>query len=174
MKQKDLYWMAGIIEGEGAMYVKEKQKSAVLVIDMTDKDVVERVANLWKNKTIYTHTPKNPNGNDYKTMYKVQRKGYPALIIMQLIYPIMGDRRKKQIEKCFDLYNYNIHKKLPIKSKTDQRTTGAQIKKILTRYEQGESPYEIAKDYQFSGSHLSNICHGRRLKTIVASIKNND
>jgi len=159
MKQKDLYWMAGIIEGEGTMHTEKK--AVILAVQMSDKDIVTRIADLWKNKTIYTYTQGNSEGKNYKTMYSVRRAGYPALMIMQTIYPIMGNRRKEQIEKCFNFYNYDIHKKLPLKSKIGQKITGAQIKNIIKRYEQGESPYKIAKSYPFSGSYLHRICHGK-------------
>lgn len=91
-------WLAGIIEGEG--YCKWKpgggssQGQAKLTIQMTDRDVMERVANLLECN-LCTSPPKGKN----KQVWRVSIKSWDKVenIVTDLL-PLMGDRRATDMQ----------------------------------------------------------------------------
>ena len=89
----DLYWLAGLLEGEGSFTQLSKEPGVpVISLGMTDEDIVARAANLMK---VSYHTIPLPSG---KSRYQFMIKGRPrAGRIMSTLYPLMGERRKTQI-----------------------------------------------------------------------------
>ena len=104
MRKKDLYWLAGLIEGEGCFTTvskKYKYKTityAKFVIAMCDEDIIIRAANLL-NTGYYTE-PK-PN-KDHNTQYRIQLVGKKAIPIFNLFRPHMGQRRKDRIDEILN------------------------------------------------------------------------
>lgn len=49
----DLAWLIGILEGEGSFYANKKPQPPRVSVNMTDKDIIEKVAKLFGNKQIY-------------------------------------------------------------------------------------------------------------------------
>jgi DNA-binding NarL/FixJ family response regulator len=144
MEEKDLYWLSGILEGEGS-FLKgfvSKPTQCTIQANMTDKDVVEKVANLFGTKACFCKS-KNPK---HKDSYWARIRGSKAVALMELLYPLMGTRRKKQIEEAIDSYN---------------RTT-----KYYVKLNQKEKE-EIAKDI-LAGKRIIEIAnkHGRSKRTV--------
>jgi hypothetical protein len=111
--ERERGWVAGLLEGEGCfIVVKEsfKRKDGThqlaprVQLKMTDRDVVERFANLveYKNK-ITTFYPK---GN-HKPTYTVVIRGNLAIELMLVVRDLMGERRRQKIDEIlatdFDL-----------------------------------------------------------------------
>ncbi len=93
----DLGWLAGILEGEGS-FIQFKAEPGVPIISlgMTDEDVVAKAAKIMG--VSYHAGTKLPSG---KTRWQFLVKGRPrAGRIMSTLHPLMGERRKGQIEKA--------------------------------------------------------------------------
>lgn len=71
-------------------------------VQMTDKDVIEKVANLFGMKYIH-YTRQNPK---YKECYGVLFRGKYAVELMKQLYPFMGERRKAQIDAALESWQY--------------------------------------------------------------------
>lgn len=100
---KDIYWLAGIIEGEGSFTHSRKKVGgaplAKITINMTDQDVLERVASITKSNLLGPYTRKENNRKDYKPWFSVQMRGNKAIQWMMTLYSLMGNRRKSKIEE---------------------------------------------------------------------------
>jgi len=58
MRQIDIIWLAGLLEGEGCFNVRpEKNDQARVSVEMTDKDIIERVSRLF-DSNISTREPR--------------------------------------------------------------------------------------------------------------------
>ena len=111
MEIKDIYWIAGILEGEGCFQASNaryktkdgwkyrKTPSPTIQLVMTDKDIIERYARLV-NQNITTHKPKGKE--TYKQAYTCTLRGKKALEWMQTVYTLMGNRRKEKIESVIN------------------------------------------------------------------------
>lgn len=99
MDRKDLYWLAGLLEGEGSFMKGApcEAKYPRIKLHMTDLDIIQRVATLFEIKYICTIKEKNTN---WKDSYSILVKGKRAVRIMNELYPLMGTRRKQQIENA--------------------------------------------------------------------------
>jgi hypothetical protein len=94
LKLTDIYWLAGIIEGEGYFGIRHT-KYPYIQVRMTDLDVIERVNEFFKAK-IWTSPPTDV---DYKTSYCVRSSHKTSVALIMTIYILLGTRRKKQA-KC--------------------------------------------------------------------------
>src|SRR5438270_3928022 len=97
----ELNWLAGLLEGEGSFLasVPSEPSSPRIVVEMADRDVIEQVAALFGVGYIQTRK-NNRRADHWKDSYRVTLKGYRAAKLMYLLYPIMGMRRKTQIEQA--------------------------------------------------------------------------
>ena len=89
MRAKDIYWLAGILEGEGCFNLA--RNSIQVRCGMTDKDTIEKISLLLQSKIYTGHTPAG------KPYYSVQIGGVQAYQIMCTIYSLMSIRRKTKI-----------------------------------------------------------------------------
>lgn len=108
MNDLDLYWLAGILEGEGCFSKgtsKTPNRVAITVV-MTDKDIVDRVAKLFNVNWVL-----KINRGDYKTQWRTQLRGAKAIKLMHLILPIMGLRRQDKIKEIIQSYDPDLFKK---------------------------------------------------------------
>lgn len=128
MRQIDIIWLAGLLEGEGCFNVRpEKNGQARVSIEMTDKDIVERVSRLF-DSNISTRAPRvlgkcnvcKPGeqcdipadyrrghvGREYleefgytfsQESYQTAIYGERAKNLMRLVFPFMGNRRSAKV-----------------------------------------------------------------------------
>ena len=107
MTDIDIAWLAGILEGEGHFgYTKRKYSlkttgeikfyyDPYVHLQMTDKDIVYRVASLFQSKSVRTYQDKRGNR---KLLYRVGCNGKIRLpSLLKSIFPHMGERRKTKI-----------------------------------------------------------------------------
>ncbi len=132
VSEKDLYWLAGLLEGEGSFLKAPPSKSNKISIqlEMTDKDVVERAAKILQTSV---YTPKIRN--DYKQTYKVNISFNRAAEWMKLLFPLMGARRQQRIEECLKEYNplkYNLN--LPSKEELVEMNKVLSLRQIAAKY----------------------------------------
>lgn len=103
MIQTTRYWLAGLLEGEGSFMVgpPSKPNLPVISVNMTDKDVVEKVAELFGTKVL----PLKKRKQKWKDNYATRVRGKKAVEIMMVLKPLMGTRRQHQIEKALASYS---------------------------------------------------------------------
>jgi hypothetical protein len=93
LNEKDLCWLAGLLEGEAYFgYINELRIKLI----MTDKDVVDRVANYFGVK-VYTRAPRKPH---HKVGYLCSIYGKKAKPWFEALRPLMGLRRYNKISQC--------------------------------------------------------------------------
>jgi hypothetical protein len=104
IEMKDLYWLAGLIEGEGCFTTSGKNKPTipVLKIRMNDRDVIERAQRIL---TPLTHR-KNSNPVRLIPPYRRSQAAFITVISgrgaigwMMTLYPLMGERRQARIRE---------------------------------------------------------------------------
>lgn len=94
MRTADLYWAAGIMEGEG--YFGSRSNGITVTVSMTDKDVIDKFHSIFgfgsrksrdlpSGKTAYTWSVTN----------QAQASG-----LMMTLFSLMGERRQAQIKEC--------------------------------------------------------------------------
>lgn len=99
--EAEIAWFAGLLEGEGyfSMEVnhtnKKIQRYPSIVIAMSDRDVVERCANLLGTK-VSELRKRRPH---HKPTYRCVIRGSGAVEWMRLVRPFMGERRGQKIDE---------------------------------------------------------------------------
>jgi len=94
MKMSDLYWLAGLLEGEGAfMYSKA---SPEVSLQMVDRDVVARAAGMFG---VPLRAPYTPRGEGYRPVWCVRVHGCRAIQWMQTLYVLLGERRQARVRE---------------------------------------------------------------------------
>jgi hypothetical protein len=73
----------------------------VIAIHMTDEDVMARVSAIFERK-LYVVTPRNPR---WRTSYQVRVTGGTAAWWMKVLRPLMGARRRQQIDRALACYD---------------------------------------------------------------------
>ena len=134
MEDKDLYWLAGLLEGEGSFSKgpPSQPNTPSISCQMTDEDIIKRLASLVD----IGYCECKPQKEHHKVSYKVNLRGAKAVKLMMLISDLMGERRKLQIKAA--LKGYDPQKKAKIKD------NDLEIIFERMKYERAE---DIAKDY---------------------------
>lgn len=98
----EIAYLAGLLEAEGAFIAgtPSKPRSPLLILGMTDQDVIDRVAGLLG----VTSTTVRPGKEGWKTVYRVHLNGGRATSFLQLIQPFMGRRRQEQLRVAIACY----------------------------------------------------------------------
>jgi hypothetical protein len=97
MKRSELYWLAGLLEGEGSFMAASPSAphSPRVSLNMTDSDVVARAAALVGPLHIQKRAPRL---SKWKASYAWVLRGQRAVKLMRLLRPLMGLRRREQID----------------------------------------------------------------------------
>ena len=115
---KEIYWLAGILEGEGSFNLKD-QRYPRIQIAMTDVDIIEKVRCMISPHTsICVHQRAKEN---IKCQYSTSLTGQLAIEWMFTLYSLMGIRRKKQIKKVIELWKIIEYDKDKRNSSINQR-----------------------------------------------------
>lgn len=101
MADKDLYWLAGLLEGEGCFAVRSKGHNPIIQLIMTDLDVVIRAAEIMGSYKVVKNKQDSRGG---KPLYRTILYGQRCLEIMKLVLPLMGNRRSEKIKECIDCF----------------------------------------------------------------------
>lgn len=153
MSDKELYWLAGLLEGEGSFLPgpPSAPNTVGIALTMTDEDVVARVAALW-GVTYHEVRRNRSTMMGWKAIFYVHLRGKRAAELMQRLRPLMGLRRQRQIERALASYNPHLRRKL----------YREQIAEIKTQLAQGRKHGEIASQYGVDRSTISHIKAGIR------------
>ena len=85
MKRDDIIWLSGLLEGE-AWFGLDRGKYPRIGLEMTDEDIVNRVAVIWDVKV-----------NHYKNFWVAVVCGARAIEWMITLYPFLGIRRREKV-----------------------------------------------------------------------------
>lgn len=111
MTKEQLYWVAGIIEGEGTIYKHLKHKNWIVAVTSTDMDVLERLVLLTERGAIYRHwrSPKHKEAFNWRIGAQAEVKD-----LLKQIEPLMCSRRREKVLTALeDLKNLPKPKKQP-------------------------------------------------------------
>jgi hypothetical protein len=157
--EKTLHWLAGYLEGEGS-FMKgspSNPNQPIIVVSSTDEDVIQNVSQLFERRY---QKVSNERGAErgWKPAFVVRLRGTKAVGLMRELLPLMGERRKVQIQKALDSYNPDIKKKL-----SDQ-----QVLEILsTPLEKRGSQKALARRYSVSRWTIRNVLEGKERFAII-------
>ena len=103
MEKCELYWLAGLLEGEGSFYPgpPSSPNLPILSVSMTDEDVIAKVASLLG----VTYNLQKSRHEKWKESYCAKVKGRTAVELMKKLKPLMGERRQSQIDKALISYD---------------------------------------------------------------------
>lgn len=104
IKITDIYWLAGLYEGEGCF---QCDTSPRMQLKMTDEDTVVKARGLIK-KDAKIAVRQHTNGN--KTSYIFYNQGINAISWMMTLYPLMSRRRKEKIREIISKWK-NLEKR---------------------------------------------------------------
>jgi hypothetical protein len=127
-----LAWLAGLLEAEGTFLrpTPSTPNCPVVACRMTDRDVVERVAACFGTKV------HSIDRGRYRTEYASVIKGGRAVKLMADLKPLMGDRRRRAIERAMLAY-VSPHHKLSFEL----------AEEIRRHFDGGESIAALARTY---------------------------
>jgi len=107
MNDKDLYWLAGWLEGEGSFLKGPPSSPTTLGISAvsTDFDTITKVANLLETKIYQVKKEKD----HYKDVWVCRLNALPARRLMIKLKPLMSIRRQLQIENALSSPLPKVH-----------------------------------------------------------------
>lgn len=93
MTPVEIAWLAGILEGEG--YFASHRGSPYIKVDMTDRDIIARIAAL---AGMAVRGPRQPKGKPtYKPVWSCYISGHKAIGVMLTVYTHLGARRRAAV-----------------------------------------------------------------------------
>lgn len=106
--EKEFYWLVGLLEGEGS-FMKgspSKPNNPKITIEMTDRDIVEKVAKIFNRAC----TPIKARKVKWKQTFSTKLTGKRAIDLMVEMKPFLSNRRQEQINNCINSYNPDNYK----------------------------------------------------------------
>ena len=97
MTTHELYWLAGLFEGEGCFSWERHEGSPGAYIGMTDLDIIERVARLLKLRSRIDRRSGRPGMRH--DLFFLKAIGARGVGLMMTLYPLLGMRRRARIRE---------------------------------------------------------------------------
>jgi len=109
MLKQDKYWVAGWLEGEGSFLKGPPSKPNLPMVTgcSIDEDVIKKVVEMIGGLSYRKQKSRKAKWND---VYSFQLKGKRAVDLMQMLLPLMSERRKGQIERALSCYAPKYYK----------------------------------------------------------------
>jgi hypothetical protein len=98
MDLRELYWLAGLIEGEGAI---KWNKTPNVSLHMTDRDTIERAATALGTKVKGPYVPDKLKPH-LKLTWVTEVYGQRAAGWIMTLYPLLQSRRRQQCRAVID------------------------------------------------------------------------
>ena len=121
MNKSDLYWVAGLLEGEGCFTIKSRKagtlRDIVILCQMTDEDVLKKLFRLTGVGRLNGPYTNGPRGKRPRWTWAVS--GRPAYKLMKSLMPLMGKRRRARICELIRRYEsvgYPVYRILNVRS----------------------------------------------------------
>jgi hypothetical protein len=108
MRVQDLYWLAGLCEGEASFWLQDKRLPR-LNVGMTDLDVMKRVGQLL-GATVGNPIKKpisKLTGVQGKDFYQLSIGGKKAAAWMMTLFPLLGIRRREKITTILQAWRHS-------------------------------------------------------------------
>lgn len=85
---RELYWLAGLLEGEGSFLAPPPSMPNCphIVVQMCDRDVVDRAAKVLGVRKVQSWDPPDPR---HKTIYQARLRGVRAVTWMRTLRPAL-------------------------------------------------------------------------------------
>jgi methylphosphotriester-DNA--protein-cysteine methyltransferase len=109
---------------------------------MADKDVIDRVGAMLETNTRGPYRPANDEAH-WKSYYMVVKRGKKAIKLMKRLRPLMGERRRKQIDKALASYTFKEHGD----NHPQAKLTADRVREIRRRIAAGEKQTHLAKEF---------------------------
>jgi len=103
---RDIAWLAGLLEGEGCFNMSGTNGSARISLNLTDRDIIEKAAQLLGshiNKPCIRSFP-------LKTVYSTAFFSHRAAAWMMTLYPFLGERRKTAVRNTLAIWRSQRYK----------------------------------------------------------------
>jgi hypothetical protein len=91
-------WAAGLYEGEGTA-VWHRHAGMRLVVKMTDEDVIAKIRALLGGVVYGPYQYEQSDGHKRKPYYMWVIAGAPAAEVARLLYPHLGERRRRKLDE---------------------------------------------------------------------------
>lgn len=97
LQMNDLYWLAGLLEGEGCFTITKMAPGGSIVISVgsADLDVIERIKKIMGGPNIIQRRKANPKAT--KPHYQFQVCSRTAVAWMMTLYTLLSVRRRARI-----------------------------------------------------------------------------
>lgn len=145
----ELAWLAGLLEGEGAFIAATARYPVCLSLNMTDADVVDRVAAWWRVAVSRPTIQKK----HYKQSFRCMIRGERAVEWMRRLRPFMGERRTQAIDAAIRSH---------VLKGPAQKITAQQATAIAKRHACGDRAVDLAIEFKISKWQVYAIKQGRR------------
>lgn len=111
--ETDIAWAAGLLEGEGSFIVRAvkadgRRRRMSVSIEMSDEDVIERIAAVFGSSTSNVTTVQ-PRKDGWSRTWSKRWNGAEAEKVMRAVLPYMGERRAAKIRECLAATNLSHH-----------------------------------------------------------------
>jgi hypothetical protein len=100
IRKTAIAWTAGLLEGEGSFGMSGR--SIAIGINMTDRDVIDRIAGVLGGHIFGPVNPRRPN--HHLPVWRAQLKGPNAAGWMMTIYEFLGTRRQGQVQRALSAW----------------------------------------------------------------------
>ena len=96
MNIKDIYWLAGLFDGEACFVWNKQNRTPAVQIAMTDEDTIIKVCKLLHHPRYYLNKKKKEH---HKQCYSIHTSGKLAVGIMMTLYSLLSKRRQEDIQR---------------------------------------------------------------------------
>jgi len=159
MKDTEIAWLAGLLEGEGCFYFRG---TSYIKLQMTDEDVIRRAADLMGR----TYRRAEPRGSQKKVVFSFELCAGHAIEFMKLILPYMCSRRTAKINEIIAQSNARLGQAYGDRCGSS-KLTDEQANEIKNRYIKGSrggpsSSATLAKEFCVSEASIFYSVNKRR------------
>jgi len=145
---EDVAYCAGLYEGEGTVVYGSNNKGPIRAkIGSTDRDVLEILQQRAGGGYIYG--PFIPHGLGSKPHFLWNINGQLAVEFLLAIYPLLGTRRKAQIDRRLSVWELRPKRKV----------TPSDYEDIFNRRTRGETYKSIGESYGVGFARIWQVCN---------------
>lgn len=155
VSERSFYWLVGLLEGEGSFMKGPPSSPGLPAIQMTmiDRDVVERAAAIMGCSV----TTVRPRQAHWKESYSIRIRGARAVEWMRALQPVVGARRKEQIDRAMKSYA----------PRSNQRLDDRSARSALEMLGNGRSVSAVARHFGVTTWCIYDLRLGRTHKHLV-------
>ena len=104
-------WLAGLLEGEGC-FVVDRTGTAIVSLQMCSRNVVARAAAEMGAPSVHERNTDRTRARGWAATYETKLVSRKALALMRQLRPLMGTRRRGQIDRALEVFEARPYKRL--------------------------------------------------------------